>query len=600
MKKLLTISLLTLLMVLLVVSCSAESSVMKDELAVISFDAAENTTRSLTRTNPGFNVGDLYWNYKAEKDDTTGFDTGATVAETAVNGSKSGLTSVGPFSYGKWKFTLYGYVDAQKEQLAYKGEKNVTIDSQTRTISVLVEALQSENGKGYLEFPLKKDMVRKLDSSSPSMTGIIEEITFDRLDTDAADVSVYDYSETNTESGLRRKELSSGSYSVTFRYYAEAALTGEGEARTFTKGNGYIIAEETIYVSISDNRTTVIGGFIVENLGEVVFVINEAEARVVDTDTKSSTLYKTLEGALGAANEGETVEVLKSLTLTSAITISKDITIDLCGMTLTFDGSSLYDAITVDSGKNVNIKNGTIVYGDGRNDRDWGYNVIFNNGTLSAEKLDVKAAVSTSSSDTVTSDCTTISVLRNDGTATLTDCNFSIDVTGSGNTKDVKAIVVRTEGNGKTTTISGGSLSVKSSAQGSVYGLYLHDPGKSGADEAASTATVSNAKINAESSGTGSVTPVFAERKTSSDKAKAEITVTGTSIKSVISNVESSKTAYGVRAKGNAIVSVDSATAEGISINALESQKCLYGAETSPEGEGGAKGTIKVNGAEPL
>ena len=154
MKKLLTISLLTLAMVLLVVSCSAENNTVEDELAVISFDASENVTRSLTRTNSVFNASELYWYYTAEKKDSTGLTTGQTgtsgvLTKTAVNSTTAdnnttvnkGLKPVGPFSYGEWEFVLYGCTEADSTKVPYKSAvTKTTINTATPALKVFVTA----------------------------------------------------------------------------------------------------------------------------------------------------------------------------------------------------------------------------------------------------------------------------------------------------------------------------------------------------------------------------------------------------------------------------------------------------------------------------
>ena len=379
MKKLLTISLVTLAMVLLIVSCRAENNTVEDELAVISFDAAENAARSLTRTNPSFNASELYWYYTAEKKDSTGLTTGQTgtsgaLTKTALNSNNTavnkGLKPVGPFSYGDWEFVLYGCPEADSTKVAYEGKANITINKATTALKVFVTAQTS--GSGTLEFPLKSAVIKLGDATGSAATlgtGVVERITFDRLDnSDTSKDSVkYDYSTVSTSDSTKRSiSLESGSYCVTFSYLTNYTVGEATEASEYDYTDAYAVAEETIYVSIKDNQVTTIGGDITENTGEVIPTAVDAEAKIVTSE--ATTYYQSFSEAVNAATAADTVTLLNSVTLSSSETISKNLTVDLGGKILTLAsgvdltiGSS---SVTEDNAITVSIRNG-IIDGEG-------------------------------------------------------------------------------------------------------------------------------------------------------------------------------------------------------------------------------------------
>ena len=271
MKKLLTITLTVLLAGLLIVSCSPETKNVEDGLALITFSAGERETRSLTRTNPELDPEQFYWFYTATKTDGTGLMTGSTKEKTAVKDGKKGLGTVGPFSYGDWNFTLYGYIDENKESLAYSGTSALTVKSTTNTLTVTVESNQTAGVFGHLDFPAKGSIALTGGGDSEiNYSSFIEEVIIKRVDGKTQDdIFLYDYVDSQGKDGLRRKDLYSGSYSITFRYWQDAALTEDNSTNKSRISGGYVVAEETIYVAIADHLTTTIGGDIASNKGEV-------------------------------------------------------------------------------------------------------------------------------------------------------------------------------------------------------------------------------------------------------------------------------------------------------------------------------------------
>ncbi len=315
MKRLLTITMTVLLAALLIVSCNVETGNIEDSLALITFSAGERETRSLTRTNPQLDPDDFYWYYTATKTDSTGLVTGVETKQKAVNEGKKGLDEVGPFSYGEWSFTLYGYAGEvpvfnadgtlQSGNLAYTGNNPATISSKETTIAITVASKQEK--EGYLAFPKKGDIaLTGEDISSVNYSELMEVLTIKRVDATADDIVHYDYATTN-DSGLRQITLNSGSYSVTFSYRQNAALNSEKTALT---AEDITVAEETIYVAIADYLTTTIGGDIASNTGSVEFIVDSGVTEIVIKEvavkTTENTVFQASSADSGSSSEGAT------------------------------------------------------------------------------------------------------------------------------------------------------------------------------------------------------------------------------------------------------------------------------------------------------
>lgn len=80
--------------------------------------------------------------------------------------------------------------------------------------------------------------------------------------------------------------------------------------------------------------------------------------------SKKTYKYATLQEAIAAAAEGATVQLVKDITLSAPLTISKNLTLELAEATITFKSSSnLYDAaLIVDDGASVTLRNGEVVF----------------------------------------------------------------------------------------------------------------------------------------------------------------------------------------------------------------------------------------------
>ena len=273
MKKILLISLTVLIAALFMVSCNMEAKI-EDGLAILSFQASDTQSKSLTKTNPELDADDFYWFYTAEKLDNTGLKTGATSEKKAVVSGKTGLgEAVGPFSYGLWSFTLYGYVGndctSADAKLAYKGTATVSVKSASNNLSVTVE-VQNNGKNGTLSLPDKGGIAIVGDNVNADYSKLVEEIVIKNLDTKESN-SYYD-------STTREFSLKSGPYSVKVSYLMNAVET-DG---TYT---GDVVATETIYVTIVDYLTTYVSGTIHENTGEVKLV---AESGIIKGVSKAT------------------------------------------------------------------------------------------------------------------------------------------------------------------------------------------------------------------------------------------------------------------------------------------------------------------------
>lgn len=325
MKKLLAISLTVLLAALLIVSCSPEQKI-EDELALISFNTSERGTRSLTRTNPKFDPEDFYWSYTAEKKDETGLITGTETTPKAVKEDK-GLATVGPFSYGSWSFTLYGYADSARTELAYEGTSLITINKTTNTLPVTVES-KSTGKDGYLEFPAKGTIALTGKNVTPDYTKLVEKIEIKSLDDEDAAATV-EYDKAADEGKTTRTfKLKAGSYAVTVSYLNKQDTEGATDV--------IVYATDTIYVVIADYLTTKIGGDINENTGSVD--PSPEKAGEVKVKTSATTIES------GSATKIVVEAVPVSAEKTSTEDAAQNTTISIPSGALT--GSSVSAAIT--------------------------------------------------------------------------------------------------------------------------------------------------------------------------------------------------------------------------------------------------------------
>ena len=330
MKRFFLISITVLIAALLMVSCNMDSK-LDDGLAILSFQASDDelTSKNLTRTNPVLNPEDLWWSYTANKaeDDKTNLTTGSTgETKTTIGTQTQGLkTSVGPFSYGKWVFTLYGYTDSNRTQLAYQGTSTVTISSTKTTISVTVKSLGS--GNGTLQIPAKGAIKLKLnnDSDITDYSAFVEKVAIVALDAGSTykqETPAY----IESTSDVTNISLPSGSYSVTVSYQSKKDPTAADSDQTAP----IIYAQDTIYVTIADYLTTKIGGDIKENNSQVEFFADGEIIKAKTSETLKSNEATVL--TVNAAPVSATSETVAETTVSipeGAITTTEDSTVAL-------------------------------------------------------------------------------------------------------------------------------------------------------------------------------------------------------------------------------------------------------------------------------
>ena len=115
--------------------------------------------------------------------------------------------------------------------------------------------------------------------------------------------------------------------------------------------------------------------------------------------------YASLQAAIDAAQDGETVTLLTDATEDATIAAGKNITLDLGGKTLTNTNAGKA-TLTIAKGATATVKNGSIVGGTG-------YYTIDNYGTATLEDV------------TATAGNTDSSMIRNDGTLTIESGSYS-------------------------------------------------------------------------------------------------------------------------------------------------------------------------------
>lgn len=151
--------------------------------------------------------------------------------------------------------------------------------------------------------------------------------------------------------------------------------------------------------------------------------------------------FDTLQAAIDAAQDGQTVTLLTNATEDATVAAGKNITLDLGGKTLTNTNAGKA-TLTIAKGATATVKNGSIVGGTG-------YYTIDSYGTATLEDV------------TATAGNTDSSMIRNDGTMTIESGSYSGGLD-----------VVKSE-EGSTLTINGGkfelSYAVSNSFTGVIY-----------------------------------------------------------------------------------------------------------------------------------
>lgn len=149
--------------------------------------------------------------------------------------------------------------------------------------------------------------------------------------------------------------------------------------------------------------------------------------------------FNTLQAAIDAAQDGETVTLLADATEDATIAAGKNITLDLGGKTLTNTNAGKA-TLTIAKGATATVKNGSIIGGTG-------YYTIDSYGTATLEDV------------TATAGNTDSSMIRNDGTMTIESGSYSGGLD-----------VVKSE-EGSTLTINGGKFELSHAVSNSFTGV---------------------------------------------------------------------------------------------------------------------------------
>lgn len=283
MKKLTLILLSVLLVASLFVSCKVEGNDPGSrETATLRF-RTDDETRALSSSRTTLDTSNYDWYYTAEKsdayynDENENSNDGVTGEQTKVyptpaTGTKSEKTpvgttkqldeTVGPFSLGKWNFTLYAYVKGSDISTPDEPEKNLVyigsvdgfeITEKTTTIDITV---QPQTGYGTGTLKVEKGIKFTSNGTEYKATTV----TVENLEKGAPADSI---KENGTESNYWQYNCKSGSYKVTVSYK--------------TENNNVTSASNTIYVNVWSNLTTTISGTLDEITVEANFVARENE-----------------------------------------------------------------------------------------------------------------------------------------------------------------------------------------------------------------------------------------------------------------------------------------------------------------------------------
>lgn len=340
--------------------------------------------------------------------------------------------------------------------------------------------------------------------------------------------------------------------------------------------------------------------------------------------SNGTTCYSTLKAAVDGTTSG-TINLLDDVTESAAITVGsgKSLVIRLNDHTVTF-AADLSPAIKNDG--TLNINNGTIKYSgtlkstDSSGSSNLNRTIIENNGTLKTINLtvtgDITADYNLTLSDNIQSQidndntCPTVALLINNKSASLDNSTLTLNVgLPTSSTSPVKKEssttyfagakpIIVYQGAGASTEIRNKStLKSDTKVPGGVLGLYMLIMDKNTSD---STATISDSTIEVSNNSYGWTRPVFAESRSSS--AKTTVTITKSEIKSTnkltssmvsgagLSGINASDNrVYGLRAKGNSVIYVDSSTK--LIVEKGEGQKITYAGENGTHALSGDSAT---------
>lgn len=295
-KGMLIVITLIALLTSLFISCSAEMQEPGDEDAYVTFDSG-STAKDLSQTIVTADADDLYWYYTAVKKDNYG-QTGETTDETKVGATGvPGLEgTIGPFSQGKWEFTLTAYKKEDRTTLIYRGTSAVVTlsgantEQSPRLISVSVTPV-GDTGT----ISLDGAYFRWADGGSITDTPNIEFSLYQGEQYNQILGSAYTVKSTTVEGSLNKYYLTNQKINIGGDYNTAIPVgTYKLVAKAYLSDSTDTLAENELYVSVYGNADTQITGDITEgNFSYIQFEqsgINKAETVEIEGSEVSDTI----------------------------------------------------------------------------------------------------------------------------------------------------------------------------------------------------------------------------------------------------------------------------------------------------------------------
>ncbi len=253
---------LLVLAISLFISCDGQAVQSQENAPLAYITFTEDTSKAISITYSPASYSTLYWFYTAKKTDNTDNTntgnygtTGQTEGEAPVNPTSTtdktpqpglGSNTLGPFSQGKWKFTLTAYKEADKQTKIYSSDDitETLYGGETKTITVSVKAETS--GEGTLA--LKDLYFTSTETiSSATMTLTATEST--------------DSAETKTYTLSASKKDETNDYSLAFASDAVTSLSSGTYKCVITAGN----FTSTFNLLICTGGTTTLSGQLVQD-----------------------------------------------------------------------------------------------------------------------------------------------------------------------------------------------------------------------------------------------------------------------------------------------------------------------------------------------
>ncbi|MCC8081806.1 MAG: hypothetical protein LIO80_07370 [Lachnospiraceae bacterium] len=359
-------------------------------------------------------------------------------AMRAAGYSNAELDTAETYNNVDYKYTVassavfYGTISEDEN-----GEEVITYLGSDSTPQKAVNALKNgdhaENTTMYIE--LAADVVSTVDVGTGSGTSVVLELNGHNISASSDAAIVVQDGVTLTVRDSEGTSTVSSSYSNGTVRNRGGVLNIEGGIYTNTTGcvlqnNGSNEATDTTYV------TTIYGGTFTGTFSVVKGSVT-AYAGITDSNG-AKTYYATLNKAVSAAASGDTVTVYSNVEVNTQVVVSKKVTLDLAGYTVSRGDSLAYSAlIVVTSGGDLTIEDSST---DGTGTIDGG--TVFTN----------------SSGNTFV--CIAVQIV-NGGAVTLT----------SGTLKGFYAVYAY--GAGCTFNATGGNVTANEYANNYTYGIYM-------------------------------------------------------------------------------------------------------------------------------